>query len=113
MRDPSEIVRRKEQLIARCEAQRGHLADVFRELERPIAVADRALRVVRYLRAHPLLVGGAVAAAVALRRRSTAGLVARALAGWRLWRGISAMAGSMGAMLARRRRRGSAGDLAS
>jgi hypothetical protein len=105
MKDSSEIVRRKERLIARCEAQRNEIADVFHDLERPIALADRGLNIFRFLRAHPVLVSGAIALVVALSRRSTAGLVARALAGWRLWRGLSTMAGTVGAILARRRAR--------
>ena len=111
-----EIVRRKGQLIARCAVQRDAVAGVFRDLERPIAVADRALAVAGFFREHPVLVFAAVAAIVALRRRGSGSLslVARGLAAWRMWRGISAWARTMGMAFPRKHhRQESTGDVAS
>ena len=98
-----EIARRKERLIARCAAQREAVAGVFRELRQPIAIADRALAVVRFLRAHPVLVVVAVAAVVAFRRHSLLALAARGLAAWRTWRVIAAWADGIGLGLLRAR----------
>jgi hypothetical protein len=113
MKDPEDIVRRKEQLVARCEGQRARLGDIVRDLERPIAVADRAIAVARFLREHPLLTGAAVAAAVALRRHGPAGLTSRALVAWRTWRTFATWAGRLGLLIPRGRRAGSTGDAAS
>ena len=113
VKDLVAIVRRREHLIARCAAQRNAVAGVFRDLERPIAVADRALAVVRFFRAHPLLVLAAVAVVVGLRRRGVLPLAARALTAWRMWRGFSTWAGSMGMHFPQGRRREKTGDVAS
>jgi hypothetical protein len=108
-----EIARHKERLIARCAAQRDAVAGVFRDLERPIAVADRALGIARFFRAHPILVFAAVAAIVALRRRGSMSLIARGLAAWRMWRGISTWAGRIGLDFPRGHRQERTGDVAS
>src|SRR5262245_4935379 len=112
MDDPSEIIRRKEQLIARCAAQRTAVAADFQQLRRPLAVVDRALRVARFLRAHPVLVGGAIAAVVAFERRTITGLVLRVLALWRIWRQLDAWAYRIGVILPRRRRQAGGGHVA-
>jgi len=85
-----EIARRRERLIARAGAHRAAIAGTFYELQEPAAIADHALRVVRFLRAHPLLTAAGVAVAVvALRRPGVLSLAGRALAIWRLWRTVS------------------------
>jgi hypothetical protein len=84
------IARRRERLVARAGAHRAAIAGTFFELQEPAAIADRALGVARFLRAHPLLTAAGVAvAAVALRRPGVLTLAGRALAVWRLWRTIS------------------------
>lgn len=86
-----EISRRRERLITRAGDERAAIAGTFHELEAPIAIADRALAVARFLRSHPVLAAAAVAAAaVALRRRGVVSLAGRALAVWRVWRTVSA-----------------------
>ena len=85
-----EIARRRERLVARAGAQRAAIAGTFHELEEPAAIADRALGVARFMRAHPLLTAAVFAvAAVALRRPRVLSLAGRAVAVWRLWRTIS------------------------
>ena len=101
MRDLIENELRKERLIRRCAAQRAAISGAFRELQVPIAVADRALGVVRFFRAHPLLLAGAVAAIIALRGRTLAGIATRALAAWRVWRGLGAWAQRFGVVATR------------
>ena len=96
--------------MARSDGLRARVGDIVHDLERPIAVADRALVVARFLRAHPVLTGGAVAAAVALRRHGPAGLAARALLAWRTWQTFAKWSGRLGLPYSRWRRRGSAGD---
>jgi hypothetical protein len=88
MDDLIEIARRKERLVARCAAQRGTIAEAFRDLEGPVKVVERALSVTRFLRAHPVAVAVVVAGLVVFRRRSVLGLATRALAVWRMWRAV-------------------------
>lgn len=87
-----ETARRKERLIARCEAQRAGIAGSLRELRQPIAIADRLYSTALFLRAHPVLVAAAAAAVVALRRRNLLALAGRGLAVWRMWRLVSGWA---------------------
>jgi hypothetical protein len=84
-----EIARRKQRLISRAEAQRATLADSFRDLRGPVRIADRGLEIARFLRAHPVIVGIAMATVMVFRGRSLASLAARGLALWRIWRSLS------------------------
>lgn len=119
MPDLDDIVRRKQQLIVRCAVQRTAIAGAVRELERPIAVADRVLTIVRFLRSHPLLVGAAIAAIMVARRRtslvglSLMGLLARGVSAWRLWRSIGTWGRRFGMDFSRSRPRRNAGHVAS
>lgn len=78
-----ELRQRRGELLARIEVQRGQLAKIAESWEGPLALADRVVSILRFLRGHPLLVGGA-AVLVALRRRGVAGLFGRA---WQVWKG--------------------------
>jgi hypothetical protein len=89
MDDLHEIARRKERLIARCAAQRGTIAEAFRDLEGPVRVVERALSVTRFLRAHPVVVALVVAGLVVFRRRSVLGVLTRGVALWRMWRAVT------------------------
>jgi hypothetical protein len=92
-----DIARRKERLIARGQAQRAAIAEDFRQLRQPIGVIDRGLAVVRFLRAHPAIVGIVVAAVVVLRGRGLVSMAGRGLTVWRIWRSLSAWsAGPLG-----------------
>ena len=112
MKDHEDIVRQKALLIARCEAQRYEIGEAVRRLQGPIAVADRALEAARFVRAHPLLMGAAVAAAVALRRHGPAGLAGRAFVAWRTWRMFATWAGRLGLLFPGIRSGGRARDVA-
>jgi hypothetical protein len=90
-----DIARRKERLAARSQLQRGAIAANFRELQGPIDVADRALGVARFLRAHPVLVVAAAAAIFAFRGRGLTGLAGRIFSAWRLWRTVTALVGPL------------------
>ena len=81
-----EISRRKQRLILRAESQRAAIAGCFRELRGPVRIADRGLEAARYLRAHPVIVGIAMATVMAFRGRSLASLAGRGMAVWRIWR---------------------------
>jgi len=85
-----EIARRKQRLIARAGAQRGVIAKCFEDLHGPISIADKGMGVVRFLRAHPLIVGIAMAAITVFRGRRLVSVAGRGLTLWRFWRSLSA-----------------------
>lgn len=90
-----DIARRKERLAARSQLQRAAIAKDFHALRAPIGVADRALDIARFLRAHPVLIAAAVAAVFVFRGRGLSGLAARAFSAWRLWRTVAALVGPL------------------
>ena len=104
MNDDIELARRKERLIASVAAQRASFAAAVRDVHGPIAVVDRAVTVVRFLRAHPVLVAALVAGVVAFRRRGVVALVTRGFAAWRIWRSLGTWAGRMGFIMRSRAR---------
>ena len=76
------VMQRRGELLARIAAQRGQVAEVGARWQTPLALADRGLAAVRFLRSHPVLVAG-VAALLVIRRRGVTGL---ARSGWRAWK---------------------------
>lgn len=86
-----EITRRRERLVARAAAQRAAIAGTLRELQPPISIVDGGLAVVRFFRAHPVLLAAVSAAVLALRPRGLLWVVGRGLTVWRVWRAVSAL----------------------
>jgi len=82
----TELARRKEQLIARAEQQRRVISVSCLQLQKPLAMVDRGIAAVRYLRAHPLLLAAGVLAAAAIGRRNLLGWTGRGLFIWRALR---------------------------
>lgn len=78
-----ELAQRRSELLARIAKQRGQLADVAAEWNAPLAMADRAVAAVIFLRRHPLMVVG-VTAVILMRRNRVAALM---LGVWRVWKG--------------------------
>jgi hypothetical protein len=74
------IIRRLE-LLKMIKTQRADMADITLHLERPLAVADMGLNVVRYIYNHPALVSGGVTTLLTWRNK---GLLGLAKHGWRL-----------------------------
>lgn len=70
---------RRIELLARIDAQRGQLAEFATSWKGQLALADRGMAIVRFLRAHPLLVAGVSAVVVVRNRRRLAGLASAAL----------------------------------
>jgi len=79
----TEVMRRRVDLLARIASQREQVARIGACCEAPLALADRGLAVVRFLRARPVLVAG-MTALVIIRRH---GLIGLARSGWLAWRG--------------------------
>ena len=86
-----EIMRERERLLARCDAQRTEIAALVRQWEGPLKVADSAVAGIRYLRQHPVVLGILVATLVIIRRR---GWWRWAQRGYMLWRAFRAFGSS-------------------
>ena len=84
-----EIMRRRERLLARCDAQRVELTALARRWEGPLKVADRAVAGLNYLRNHPLVLGAAVALLAVIQRRGLWGWARRGFMLWRAYRTLS------------------------
>lgn len=83
-----EVMRQRERLLARCEAQRAEIAALVPEWEGRIRVADRVIAGINYLRHHPVILGVLVAALTIVQRR---GWWVWAQRGLVLWRGYRAL----------------------
>ena len=84
-----DMVRKRERLLASCDAQRDDLAMLAQELAGPLKVADRAIAGVHYLRAHPLVLGAAVAALAVVQRRGWWKWAQRGFMAWRAYHAFS------------------------
>lgn len=102
--------RRQQALAQRCEALqarsaelRGALARDSQVIQTPLALADRALAGLRWLKAHPQWVGIGVAVLVVWRPRRAWRLGARLWGAWRLWGRVQRWQAAVGPLLPRRR----------
>lgn len=86
-----EVMRERERLLARCHAQRVEIAALVGQLEGPIAIADRVVAGINYLRQHPVILGVLVAVLAIVQRR---GWWSWAQRGFVLWRAYRAFRGS-------------------
>lgn len=75
----SELMNKRSELLAKIAVQREQMYAIQAEFMTPLTLVDNGISAVRFLRSHPLMVGG-IAALIAIRRRNLAGLV------WGLWR---------------------------
>jgi hypothetical protein len=76
---------RKQQLLARINTQRSQLAAYGAHLETPLALVDRALQAVQFVKERPWVAGVAALSAVVLGRRKVFRWVGR---GWTVWRAV-------------------------
>lgn len=73
------LVHQRRVLSEKIEAQRMDVAEIAQQWQKPLALADTGLKAVRFLRGHPALVAGGLAALLSLR-----GTGSLAKKGWRL-----------------------------
>ncbi len=78
-----ELASRRQRLLEKIESQRMEVAAIAAQWEKPLALADRGMEVLRVLRHHPVLASGGVAALLTWRRKGIFGLLRK---GWRLLR---------------------------
>ena len=88
----TKVLVERERIRARIARERTAIAGYSQALTGPAVVVDNVLEGVRFLRGHPLAVGGVVAAVVVLRVRSIVGLTARGIGLWRLLRRLRRLA---------------------
>ncbi len=77
-----EVMQRRAELLSKIATQREQVAATAMRWQAPLALADKGLAAVRFLRSNPVLVAAALAV-IAIRRRNVAGMLT---AGWRMWR---------------------------
>jgi len=75
------IANRRQILLKNIEAQRMDVTEISVRWQKPLALADTGLKAVHFVRNHPALVAGGLAAFMAWRRKGVAGLAGE---GWRL-----------------------------
>ena len=81
-----EVMRQRERLLARCNTQRGEIAALARQWEGPLAMADRAIAGINYLRQHPVVLGILVTFLAIVQRRGWWGWAQRGFVLWRTYR---------------------------
>ena len=74
----------KERLLTRIEMQRDQIALCGAQLEKPFAVADKAVMAARFVKERPWIAAVAALSVVVLGRRN---LLRWASRGWVIWRG--------------------------
>lgn len=94
----AELMRRRQELLARIDMQRGQVAEIGRRWETPLAIADQGVAAARFLRSHPVLVAG-VAALLLVRRRGVVGLAKGAWMVWKGYRSIAALSAKLSTRL--------------
>lgn len=70
----AEIAYRRRMLLREIKAQRLEVAEISRQWQKPFALVDVALKAVRFIRSHPVLSSGGIAAFLTLRRKGIAEL---------------------------------------
>ena len=79
----AEIAHRRRMLLGRIEAQRKEVSEISRHWIKPLALADLVLKAARFIRKHPALTSGGMAAILAMRREGIQGLLQK---GWHFLR---------------------------
>ena len=84
----SQLMRERDQLLARCEKQRDYLGALTGQFAGTLNIADTAVSGVRYLRRHPVLLSVVVAAFTAARGRGILKWAQRGFLAWRAYRSL-------------------------
>jgi hypothetical protein len=77
------IAERKVSLVAKIGRQRTELAQTLAPWHEPLAIVDKGLLAIRYLKCHPALLVGLTIVSVVLRPKLSAKWVQR---GWMVWK---------------------------
>lgn len=82
----AQLAARRQQLVAQAAAQRAGLSNELAPWRARLAVVDRGVAGIRYIRRHPVLMMGAALVLAALRLRLTGKWLQRGLLMWQLGR---------------------------
>lgn len=82
MSELNEVIERRKRLVARSALQRATLMQAVAPWQSRLALLDRGLAAVRYVRRYPAALAGAGLLVAALRPHRAAGWLQR---GWLLW----------------------------
>jgi len=85
-----ELAQRKQSLLSRAETERGMLASGFDALRQPLAIADKGVATVAYLKAHPLILLAGVVVVMLARPRGAMRWLSRGFVVWKAWRALGA-----------------------
>ncbi|WP_394780967.1 YqjK family protein [Undibacterium sp.] len=85
---PHKLQQRRQALLAKSDQQRKDFAVQAAQARQSLTLADTGLRIISKIKQHPLLVAGAVAAAIALKPRRLFSIFNKGLIAWRIWQGI-------------------------
>lgn len=78
------IAARKEVLIAQAASQRRVLAQSFDAWRKPLALADRGLRAIHFVKSHPVLLAGSVLLPGAMQPGRVGKWLRRGFAAWQI-----------------------------
>ena len=73
----------------RCEGQRAAITQAWQRWQGPARIIDRTWAAACYLRAHPVVLGIGVVAAMIAGRRNLFVWAGRGLVAWRTWRSVA------------------------
>ncbi len=85
----TEIIQRREALVARSAAQRAAVAAIARQWRRPLEIFDVAVRTFRAARRHPVLTALAAILLARTRYARYARRIGYAVTAWRVFRALS------------------------
>lgn len=81
----ADLASHRRGLLEKIEFQRMEVAEISLLWQKPLVLVDAGLKTVRFMRNHPALVTGCVAALLALRRKGIVGLAHEARRLWHLY----------------------------
>ncbi|MDX8380010.1 MAG: YqjK family protein [Gallionella sp.] len=76
------VMRRREALLMKISGQREQLSELSTRWNAPLHFSDQALKVLDFMRVHPLLLAG-LGGLFVVRRRGLTGMLK---GGWRVWK---------------------------
>ncbi len=84
----TRLAERRERLVAQAAAQRAALARDLEPWRARLALVDRGIAALRYVRRHPALAVGAAFIIAVWLPKGTGKWAGRAWAAWQFWRGM-------------------------
>lgn len=90
-----QLARRRQELIARCEAQRKAITMHGRSLSHAVSVLDSTFAILSRIRQHPGWIAGLVIGVIAIKPRRLSALLQGSATALRTWRAVAPLAKSL------------------